>query len=66
MTLTNPISPMAPYQFFLLFVAVLFVGVAAVTFNQAATPTEEASPHVVVESLPDVPMTPAAADTVRL
>ncbi|MEP0547930.1 MAG: hypothetical protein ABJF88_13425 [Rhodothermales bacterium] len=57
---------MAPYQFFLLFVAVLFIGVAAVTLNQAAN-TEEATPsHVVVESVPDVPVTPAASDTVRL
>ena len=57
---------MAPYQFFLLFVAVLFVGVAAVTFNQAANTTEEAPSHVVVESLPDAPASPVASDTVRL
>ena len=57
---------MAPYQFFLLFVAVLFVGVAAVTFNQAANTTEEAPSHVVVESLPDAPATAVAPDTVRL
>ena len=57
---------MAPYQFFLLFVAVLFVGVAAVTFNQAAN-TEDATPsHVVVESFPEMPETAISADTVRL
>lgn len=57
---------MAPYQFFLLFVAVLFVGVAAVTFNQAANTTEATPSHVVVESVPELPATPASPDTVRL
>ncbi len=57
---------MAPYQFFLLFVAVLFVGVAAVTFNQAANTGEETPSHVVVESAPAMQATPALPDTVRL
>ena len=57
---------MAPYQFFLLFVAVLFVGVAAVTFNQAANDEEPTPSHVVVESLPEMPASAAAPDTVRL
>ena len=57
---------MAPYQFFLLFVALLFVGVAAVTLNQAVNTEVETPSHVVVESLPDMPGTPASTDPVRL
>jgi hypothetical protein len=57
---------MAPYQFFLLFVAILVVGVGAVTLNQAASPDVASTSHVVVESLPDAHATPAVPDTVRL
>ncbi len=57
---------MAPYQFFLLFVGVLFIGVAAVAFNQAAIADEPTPAHAVVEVTPAAPTTPAVPDTVRL
>ncbi len=57
---------MAPYQFFLLFVAVLFIGVGAVTYNQASNTAEETPSHVVVESLPETPAMTVVPDTVRL
>lgn len=57
---------MAPYQFFLLFVALLFIGVAAVTLNQASHDREDTPTHEIVEVEPAAPITPALPDTVRL
>ncbi len=53
---------MAPYQFFLLFVGMLFVGVFSVAFNQAAQ-SEPTPAQAIVEVAPDSLTVP---DAVRL
>lgn len=57
---------MAPYQFFFLFVGLLFIGISAVAFNQAAIASEPSPAHRVVEQLPDAPGLSATPDVVRL